>query len=49
MFLRIWDPRDAEPLTRLSQSVWGVYCEDCGEYYAQVNLYYLFDRNDAGD
>lgn len=50
MFLRIWEPRDAEPLTRLSQSVWGVTCEACGESYAQINLYYLFDRTgDAGE
>lgn len=44
MFKRLWDPADAGELTRLEQSVWGVQCEECGEYYAQINLYYLFDR-----
>lgn len=43
MFTRIWQPTDGRPTTRLTQSVWGIQCNYCGEYYAQINLYYGSD------
>jgi hypothetical protein len=46
MFKRIWEPGEGNPGGVISDSVWGVTCDECGAQYAQINLYSRLFKND---